>query len=329
MTTPEPAPKPDAPRGLGIHLFLFAVTLFTTWFAGAGGVGIVEVWLASLVDSTVADLFEELSLNGLYYMGSIMAILLTHEMGHYVMARRNRVNASLPYFIPMPFLLFGTLGAVIVMRGRIRSRNALMEVGAAGPLAGMAVALPVILVGLSLSEVAPIPEAAIIEGQSLLYMFLKWIAVGPIPEGQDVMLHPMAWAGWIGLLVTMLNLLPIGQLDGGHIFYALFGNLHRKVSKLFLGGLFALGLGVTGYSWWEAAGLGLEGEAYVSHVLTGMNWVVLGALLLVVFGRKGGKGLHHPPTDDDTLSLGHTAMGYVCLALFVLCFMPIPIRMVM
>jgi membrane-associated protease RseP (regulator of RpoE activity) len=258
-----------------------------------------------------------------------MAILLTHEMGHYLMARRNRVSASLPYFIPMPIMLFGTLGAVIVMKGRIRSRNALMEVGAAGPLAGLAVALPLIAIGLSRSEVGPIPESAIIEGQSLLYMFLKWLVVGPIPEGQDVMLHPMAWAGWIGLLVTMLNLLPIGQLDGGHIFYALFGEVHLKISKLFLGGVFALGAGVTGYSFWEAQTLGLEGDAYLSHVLTGMNWVVLGALLLVAFGRKGGRGFRHPPTEENELSLGHRIVGYACLALFVLCFMPVPLRMVM
>jgi membrane-associated protease RseP (regulator of RpoE activity) len=214
-----------------------------------------------------------------------------------------------------------------VMRGRIRSRNALMEVGAAGPLAGMAVALPVLIIGLTLSEVAPIPEEALLEGQSLLYMLLKRIVVGPIPEGQDVMLHPMAWAGWIGLLVTMLNLLPIGQLDGGHIFFALFSEMHARVSKLFLVGLFVLGLGVMGYSFLEAESLSLEGDAYLSHVLTGMNWVVLGLLLLAVFGRKGGKGFRHPPTDDSALSLGHRITGYACLGLFVVCFMPVPIRM--
>lgn len=330
MNPPESvaAPKRTGSK-LGLHLFLFAVTLFTTWFAGAGGFGYVELWIASVMGAEVGAYLSAATRDGLFYMGSIMGILLTHEMGHYVMARRNQVNASLPYFIPMPFMLFGTLGAVIIMKGRIRSRNALMEVGAAGPLAGLAVALPVILIGLSLSKVAPIPEAAIIEGQSLLYIFLKWIAVGTIPEGQDVMLHPMAWAGWIGLLVTMLNLLPIGQLDGGHIFYALFGDLHLKVSKLILTGVFLLGLGVMGVSYVEANSLGLEGDAFTTHVLTGMNWVVLGALMLVMFGRKGGKGFQHPPTDDHTLSLKHKITGYACLALFVLTFTPVPIRMVL
>jgi membrane-associated protease RseP (regulator of RpoE activity) len=320
------SPQSDRPSYF-MHIFLFVMTLFSTWFVGAGGLDAAQLFVLSVfINPEALAVFKEAAQNGLMYMASIMSILLCHEMGHYLMARRNRVQASLPYFIPMPFLLFGTFGAVIVMKGRIRSRSALMEVGAAGPLAGMAVALPVLIIGLSLSEVTPIPEGALIEGQSLLYMLIKRIVLGSIPNGMDVMLHPMAWAGWIGLLVTMLNLLPIGQLDGGHIFFALFGKAHEKVSRLFLAGLFILGIGIMAYSTAAAMHLHLEGDALLSRVLTGMNWVVLGFMLLVVFGRKKGRGLSHPPTDDDTLSFKHRLVGIACLVLFVLCFMPVPIR---
>ncbi len=318
--------RPSGTR-VGIHLFLFAATLLSTWFVGAQGELFFQVLAASrwMPD---ADAFAwQLAREGLIYMASITGILLCHEMGHYVMARRRQVNASLPYFIPMPLLLFGTLGAVIVMKGRIRSRDALMEVGAAGPLAGLAVALPLLTIGLSLSEVTPIPEGALLEGQSIIYLLLKAIVVGPIPDGYDVMLHPMAWAGWIGLLVTMLNLIPIGQLDGGHIFYALFGDAHAKASRIFLTGLFVLGLAVMTYSAVDAEQLGLEGDAYISHVLTGLNWLVLGLFLLLLFSRKKGRGFTHPATDDNTLSPVHRSIGIACLVIFVLTFMPVPIRL--
>ncbi len=315
----------DKPNWL-LHIFLFVMTLFSTWFVGAGGIDIAQFFIIAPFSKEAAYLVAEASKSGLIYMASIMSILLFHEMGHYLMARKNKVPASLPYFIPMPFLLFGTFGAVIVMKGHIKSRNALMEVGAAGPLAGMAVAIPILILGLSNSPVTPIPPDALIEGQSLLYMLLKRIAVGPIPDGMDVMLNPMAWAGWIGLLVTMLNLLPIGQLDGGHVFYALFGKFHTKVSKGFLLLLFILGLSIMGYSTGRAVKLELEGLAFWSKVMTGMNWVILGLMLLAVFGRKNGRGLVHPPTDDETLSFKHKLAGIACLLLFVLCFMPIPIQ---
>jgi membrane-associated protease RseP (regulator of RpoE activity) len=313
----EPARAPEAltqdrrkRRGPMINIVLFIATLGTTWLAGAGGGTVNEaIW------------------NGFTYMGCIMGILLCHEMGHYVMGRRNRVGVSLPYFIPFPLSLFGTLGAVIVMRGRIRSRNALMEVGASGPIAGMLVAIPILLIGLSLSAVEPLPDQGLIEGQSLLYMALKWIAVGEIPAGHDVMLHPMAWAGWIGLLVTMLNLLPIGQLDGGHIFYALWGKAHLTASRLFHGGLFLMGIGVMGYCTWDAELRGLTGDAYLTQVLTGANWLFLGLLILFFSWRSKG-GLRHPPTDDDHLSPAHRAVGIACLVLLILIFTPIPIRMI-
>ncbi len=265
----------------------------------------------------------------------IMAILISHEMGHYLMARRNRIEASLPYFIPLPIGPIGTMGAIILMRGRIRSRNALMEVGAAGPLAGIIVAVPVLIIGLTLSSVEPLPtshlESRIFyqEGQSLLYLIIKRVLVGPIPEGHDVMLHPMAWAGWVGILVTMLNLFPIGQLDGGHIAYALWGKAHDRISPLFFSGLFVLGLSVIAHGAYYAWQQGLEGEPFWAHVQPGFPWLFLGLLLLIFMGRKKGRGFKHPPTDDDTLSSKHRAVGIACIALFIITFMPIPLRILM
>ncbi len=295
-------------RGPRLNILLFVLTLMTTWLAGFGGLT-----------------FEEAVTNGFIYMASVMGILLSHEMGHYIMGRINRVDVSLPYFIPFPLPPVGTFGAVIVMRGRITSRNALMEVGAAGPIAGILVAIPILLVGLSLSPVGPPPEGGLMEGQSLLYLLLKRIAVGPIPEGHDVILHPMAWAGWIGLLVTMLNLFPIGQLDGGHIFYALWGKAHIHASRIFHIGLFLLGLSVMGYWTIHAYSRGLEGDAFWTEVLTGTNWLVLGILILI-FSGKSKRGLMHPPTDDNHLSPVHRAIGIGCFVLLVLIFTPVPLR---
>ncbi|MDJ0765484.1 MAG: site-2 protease family protein [Myxococcota bacterium] len=300
-----------------INIALFFATLVTTWFAG-------------LMGAT----FEEALKNGAMYMGSIMAILLSHEMGHYVMARRNNVPASLPYFLPVPIGPIGTFGAVIVMRGRIRSRNALMEIGAAGPLAGVVVAIPILLYGLAHSPLMPLPEPGtltpdtpiMLEGQSLLYMGLKRIAVGSIPTGYDVNLHPMAWAGWVGLLVTMLNLFPIGQLDGGHILYALSSDAHPRISKIFFLSLFFIGASVSVYGLYTGLQLELEQEALFSRVFTGSPWVFMGLLMLFFFGRNKGRGFVHPPVDDPSLSPIHRRIGIACLILFAVTFMPIPLQ---
>jgi membrane-associated protease RseP (regulator of RpoE activity) len=205
-----------------------------------------------------------------------------------------------------------------------------MEVGAAGPLAGVAVAIPILLFGLTLSTVEPIPSGSLaggyIMGESLLCMLLERIAVGEIPAGSDVIFHPMALAGWFGLLVTMINLIPISQLDGGHIFYALFGKAHLAASRLFFAGLFALGFGIIGNDVFAAIGLGLEGDAFGMYIIPGSNWLVFGVLLFLLTRRRG---LGHPPTDDNAISKGHFAVGIVCLLLFVLTFTPVPIRPVL
>ncbi len=315
--------------GPALNIALFLLTLLTVFCAGSG----IQMLIADTMlikytmltgKSVPPSAWMDSATNGLSYMATLMGILLAHEFGHYTMARLNRVDASLPYFIPAPYpMLLGTFGAVIMMRGRIKSRNALMEVGAAGPLAGMIVAVPALFLGLSLSPVEPIPAQGLMEGQSILYMFIKWVVVGSIPEGHDVILHPIAWAGWVGLLVTMLNLFPIGQLDGGHIFYALFGDIHARVSRLFHRSLFGLGFCVMGYEAWNAVNRGMIGENVFLSSLPGMQWIFLGGLL-ALFHRK--RGFKHPPTDDDTLSPTHRGIGILCIVVFVLIFMPVVLR---
>jgi len=256
-----------------------------------------------------------------------LLILLFHEFGHWLAARAHRVPASLPYFLPVPFVLFGTMGAVITMPERIRSRNALLDIGAAGPLAGMVVAIPVLVVGLQLSNIQParVPGVVVLqEGQSLFYWLVKRMVVGPIPEGYDVFLHPTAFAGWGGLLITMFNLIPWGQLDGGHIAYALLDKRHNLIAPWIRHALllvFAYNLldsvlqvqrGQLSMTYWEAIG-------------TGSVWLVWW-VLLGVMGRLGGKA--HPPCEAGELSPVRRMVAQGCLLLFVLLFMPTPLAYV-
>jgi membrane-associated protease RseP (regulator of RpoE activity) len=296
-----------------LNVALFVITIVTVFMAGAVFLPAKTLW--------------GMACNGLEFTAALMGILVCHEAGHYIAARRRGIETSLPYFIPLPpFLsIFGTLGAVILMRGRIRSRNALIEVGAAGPLAGMAVAVPLLFIGLADCPVGPIPSEGFMEGQSLLYLLAKHVVLGPIPPGYDVYIDhsPLAWAGWIGMLVTMLNLLPIGQLDGGHVFYALFDDLHAGASEWFLRGLFALGAAVVVALGMGAWSQGLRGDDLLYAALPGVQWLFLGGVLLIVRWRKG---FVHPPTDGGELSPVHAAVGVLTLLLFVVTFMPIVMR---
>jgi len=239
-------------------------------------------------------------LEGVPFAFTLLAILGTHEFGHYFTARAYGASVSLPYFIPAPPpLLFGTLGAIIRMRSPARDRNSLFDIAAAGPLAGLVVALPALWIGLGWSKVAAVPAGGSVSfGDSLLLRFMTWLAFGPLPPGHDVFVHPVALAGWVGLFVTALNLIPVGQLDGGRIAYALFGARHRQISIATFLGLLALGA-VTG------AG----------------NWFVWAFLLLFVMGFH-----HQPPLDDlSPLSPGRYAVGFLCLLLLILLIPPVPI----
>ena len=237
---------------------------------------------------------------GVWYSLAIISILFFHEMGHYLMCRRYRVQASLPYFIPFPFLNpFGTLGAVIKMRGIIPSRRALFDIGAAGPIAGLILTIPALYFGIILSKIVPasqVNSSSFFLGESLLFKAISFLAVGVVSHDHDVLLHPLAYAGWTGLFVTALNLLPIGQLDGGHIFYSIFGKASKKTTYGFLG---ALGVLTVIYP----------------------GWALLFALLLFL-GRK-----HPPPFDDYTpLDKNRRLIGIIIFIIFLTSFTPIPFK---
>lgn len=239
---------------------------------------------------------------GPLYAASIMTILLAHELGHFTMCRRNRIPASFPFFVPFPLSIFGTLGAIIIMKGRVPNRKALFDVGIAGPLAGLAVALPVTLVGLQRSVTVPIEQVAqgsLRLGNSLLFSFLTDLTVGPIPQGHELILGPMAYAGWAGLFVTALNLLPVGQLDGGHIVYAILGGKSRIV--------------------YRAA---LAGVVLVTVLTRFPGWLIIGLLAFFLARR------HPTPLDPVTpLDPARRALGMAALLIFILAFIPAPISL--
>jgi membrane-associated protease RseP (regulator of RpoE activity) len=232
---------------------------------------------------------------GLSYSLTLLAILLAHEMGHFMACRRYGLDASLPYFMPFPSII-GTLGAFIRIRSPIYFRRVLFDVGVAGPLAGFVLLLPTAIIGIALSRVVPglAERGDVTFGTPLLFRALQLVLV-PGARPEDISLHPAAQAAWVGVFATALNLLPIGQLDGGHILYALFGDRHRMLSRLSILALVPLGL----FYW---------------------PWL-LWAVILFFFG------LRHPMIYDSTpLDRHRRALGFVALAIFVLCFMPAPIE---
>ncbi|HDQ45745.1 MAG TPA: site-2 protease family protein [bacterium] len=258
-----------------LHLVLFLLTAGTTYLVGLGNGPVGALW----------------------YSGGLMAILICHEAGHYLAARRHGIRASLPYFIPLPLPPFGTMGAVIKMDSRIPHRRALLDVGAAGPFAGLAVILPVIYFGLRMSEIVhleTLDETGIVLGDSLLFRFLSRVTLGPLEKGQDILLHPLAFAGWVGLLITAINLLPVGQLDGGHILYALFHRHGKPVAGI------------------------VYGFFIVICLFFYFGWFLM--LVLVAIFRK------HPPTlaDEIPLDPGRKWAGALALSLFVLSLTPVP-----
>lgn len=234
------------------------------------------------------------------FTASLLAILLTHEMGHYFTARHFGVDVTPPYLIPFPLSPFGTMGAVIRMKSVPPSRRAMLLTGAAGPLAGLVVAVPLLIWGLSLSNVAPLPTGGeyMLEGNSLLYAALKRLILGAwLPAGGvDVNLHPMAFAGWAGLLVSALNMIPAGQLDGGHVAYALLGERARYLTYLVIVAMLVMAITWSGWLLW--------------------------AVLIFALSR-----MQEPPLNDVTpLSRGEIGVAILLLVLFVLTFTPIPLR---
>ncbi|MCS7251694.1 MAG: site-2 protease family protein [Anaerolineae bacterium] len=278
-------PRPSRPQPW-VNLVLFLATVITTIWAGAlyGSEGTLDLR------------------QGIAFATALLLILSVHEMGHYVAARLHHSEVTLPYFIPVPPLIgmLGTFGAFIQIRSPMRNRKALFDISVAGPLAGLAVALPVLIYGLMTSPVVPLRGVVALEGNSILYWSLKALIFGrPLPgDGYDVQLNVLAWAGWIGLLVTGFNLLPLGQLDGGHIMYAMLGRTAWRVSEISVFALLALGLRWPGWFLWA-----------FMPMLTGLR--------------------HPPPLNDITpLDPIRQAIGWLTWVLFLLIFVPVPFSLV-
>lgn len=293
---PPPVPPRRAP--VWRPVVMFALTALTTTLVGAGH---YAGFAADLVAGP-ATVTPWLLLHGLWYSAAILAILGAHEFGHYFACRYYRVDASLPYFLPLPPpLITGTLGAFIRIRQPIRSKRELFDIGIAGPIAGFVVAVPVLLVGISMSRMVAIPPefTGPYLGEPLLLRAVAWLMFGARPEGYDIIMHPMAFAAWFGLLATALNLFPVGQLDGGHISYAVLGRKSTAVTLATVGCLVAL----TFFS------------------LSWIFWTVLIVVMLLVIGPR------HPSTFDEEIPLdrGRLWLAGLALVMFIVCFTPAPI----
>ncbi len=256
-------------RSCGIHLLLFFLTVISTYFVG-----------------------------GAAYSITIILILLGHEMGHYFISRKYGMGATLPFFLPFPFSPFGTLGAVIRMKSSLLSRKVLFDTGIAGPLVSFTLSIPAIIIGLMLSQATPafqIKEGTIRLGDPLLFSFIQRMIMGRLPESYDVLMHPIGYAGWVGLFVTALNLLPVGQLDGGHIAYALFGKRSRIIYLITITAM-----------------------AFIT-IFQNPGWLLL-LILIIFFGFR-----HPPPLDDETpLDGKRKVMGVFAFIGLFLSFTPAP-----
>ncbi|MCY3985903.1 MAG: site-2 protease family protein [Candidatus Dadabacteria bacterium] len=272
---------------------------------------------------------------GILFSLSLIAILGGHEMGHYLYGRKYGVSITLPWFIPAPPFLspIGTFGAFIRIKSQIRSRKELFDIGVAGPIAGIVVALPVLFVGLLFSDVVALDSERISEmqtamslGNSIVFSFFSKMALGPIAEGYEIILHPLAFAGWIGLFVTVLNLMPAGQLDGGHIIYSVFpAEWHRIVSSVTVVSLVIMGVGTAPLlDLADYLGLGVLDTIPEWLVFEGWAGWLFWAILLVVIGTS------HPPTllDDAGIGAGRKALALFSLLVFVSCFTPVPVSIV-
>ena len=281
-----------------INVGLFLLTCFSTLIVGT----LLMASFNNTIEDDLGLLFSRIwqnpaiLLTGLPFSISVMTILFAHEMGHYLTCRAYGISATLPYFIPAPTIV-GTMGAFIKIRSPIQHRRALLDVGIAGPIAGFVLAIPTLVIALHYSKFVVLnpSENYFTFGEPLIFKLIAYLMGKTPPAGMDLYMHPMALAAWFGFYATAMNLLPVGQLDGGHVSYAIFGDFHRKISKAFVFALLPLGI-----FYWP-------------------GWLVWTTLLLFI-------GLRHPMTIDDSIPLSrrHVALGWIGLAMFILCFTPIP-----
>ncbi len=289
-----PSPRPH-PR-VFLPLVLFLATWVSTFLVG----GTMFAKALNIDGQIVIDWMSFVA-SGAMYSTALMSILLAHEMGHYLQARRYGVPASWPWFIPFPSLPLGTMGAVIVQASGFANRKQLFDIGISGPLAGLVLALPITVIGLRDSRIVDIAA----EGGGMSFgnpLILQWLAewrFGPLAPGEDVALTPLLHAGWVGIFVTALNLIPIGQLDGGHILYCLIGRRAHAVARALL---------------WFAVG----------YMVLTKNWsYVVMVILLMLMGAR------HPPSRDDSVPLGHlrNVLGWLTLSFIVIGFTSEPFSM--
>ena len=295
-------PRPKFQDRVWLHVLLFALTIASTTIVGANQ-------YASFLDdfrgsAALPMPIPALLLRGLWYSGTILAILGCHELGHYFACRYYDVDASLPFFIPVPFLLTGTMGAFIRIREQIPSKKMLFDIGIAGPIAGFIVAVPALFAGMAMSHVVKLPAnpGNMLElGEPLLFQFGSWAMWGTQPDGYSLNLHPMAFAAWFGMLATALNLFPIGQLDGGHVSYSVLGPRWSTYLTYAMIGV-AVGLSFFAYSW--------------------IVWTGMIVAMLFVFGPR------HPRVFDEEVPLDRRRLLLAAFAvvMFILCFTPAPIR---
>ena len=284
-----------------LHILLVLLTIASTTLVGANH---YAGFLDGLGSTRAAALpVSTLLVRGLWYSVTILAILGCHELGHYLACRYYDVDASLPYFIPMPLLLTGTMGAFIRIREPIPQKRMLFDIGIAGPIAGFLVAVPALFMGVAMSNVVKVPPNAtgLLElGEPLLFKAASWLFWGSQPDGYSLNMHPMAFAAWFGLLATALNLFPIGQLDGGHISYAVLGPASTYVTFTMIA--VAMGLAFFSASW--------------------IMWTALTIGMLIMFGPR------HPRVHDEDVPLDRTRvlLALFALVMFILCFTPAPIQ---
>jgi membrane-associated protease RseP (regulator of RpoE activity) len=309
VTRPDTEPyyvfrPPPVRNRVWLHVLLFLLTVFTTTWVGGqhyrgftfgfGGAG------RTLQPVVLTGLAYYAS--GLWYSVTILAILGCHEMGHYLACRWYRVGATLPFFLPAPLPLTGTLGAFIRIRSRIPSKRALFDIAFAGPIAGFLVAVPALFLGLSMSVTERVPQNVPLYelGEPLLFRAASWLIFGNLENGISINMHPVAFAAWFGLLATALNLFPISQLDGGHISHAVLGRRSTFVTLVMI----ACAVGLT----------------YLS-----MSWLVWTVLMLVMLAAMGPQ---HPPTLDEDTPLDSTRvfLAVVALIMLIVCFSPVPIE---
>ena len=280
---PVPGPLPPV-RPTPVQIILFAATVLST------------LVMYPLVQGVNPFAEPGALVDGFIFSSTLLTILGVHELAHFVVGRRYRVDVSLPYFIPAPNLL-GTFGAVIRIRSPITNRRALLMIGAAGPIAGFLVAIPAVMLGVAGSEVQAFEtESGILVGAPLVFSWVIELVHGGLGGDQMLNLNGMAFAGWAGLFLTAFNLLPLGQLDGGHVAYALLGRHTRRLALPVLALLI-----VMGSLYW-------------------IGWLILGVLVLVF-------GIRHPPVHDPGVGLGrvHFGVALACLLILAVCFTPVPV----